>query len=120
MIKSCTNNIEVLREPVGYLVIPIIVTLVYCIYEKFIVFTKYIEYVTFCDRTPLAVLWILECIIGEKVSNSITLRYEQQLSETRRFIAFGPALCLLAAIGMIVWFLIFRAFLYYLGKENKN
>lgn len=77
------------------------------------------EDASFRDRTPLVVLWVLESIIGEKVSNNITLRYEQQLSETRRFIAFGPALCLLAGIGMIVWFLIFRLILYW-GMKTEN
>lgn len=120
MIKCWTNQIDGLSYPEEDLIIPVLVTLIYCIYEKFIVFSVFFNNTTFRDRIPLAVLWVLESVIGANVSSDTIWHYDQQLSETRRFIAFGPAMCLLFAIGMIVWFLIFRAFLYYWGKENKN
>ncbi len=112
MCKCWTNEIDGLSYPEGYLIIPVIVTLVYCIYEKYIVNTVLFNDTTFRDRIPLAVLWVLESLIGANVSSDKIWNYHQQLSETRRFINFGSAICLLAVVGMIISFLFCRTFLY--------
>ncbi len=95
---------------------PVIATLIYVAYERFIVYSVIYQDVTFRDRIPLAVLWILESIIAEIISGNTIWRYDQQIG---RLIAFGSAFSLLSAIGMIVWFPIFRLILYW-GIKNEN
>lgn len=118
MIKSWTNEIDGLSDAAGYFYIPVILTLIYCLYEKYIVFSVIFLKSKFCDRIPLAVFWILEGVIGTMVSCEKVSRYEKQFSGTWN-IGFGVPICLFAGAGMIFSFLIFRGFLYR-EKENKN
>lgn len=118
MIKSWTNQIDGLIDAAGYFYIPVIITIIYCICEKYILFSTILFNIKFRDRIPLAVLWILESIIGTIASYKKIDRYEKQFSDTWN-IGFGVPMCLLAGAGMIVSFLIFRGFLYRNEKSNN-
>ena len=110
MVKYWTNEID-FAYPDLDIIIPVIITLIYCFYEKYIVFSMIFDDTVFRDRIPLAVFWILEGVIGTMVSCEKVSRYEKQFSGTWN-IGFGVPACSFAGAGMIVSFLIFRGFLY--------
>lgn len=118
MIKSWTNQIDGLIDAAGYFYILVIITMIYCIYEKYVLFSSIIFNTKFSDRLPLEVLWILESMIGTIASYEKTSRYEKQFSDTWN-IGFGVPMCLLAGARMIVSFFIFRSFLYRNKKSNN-
>ena len=110
LIKYWTKKIDFAYSDLD-IIIPVIITLIYCVYEMYIVFSMIFDDTVFCDRILLAVLWILEGVIGTMVSCEKVSRYEKQFSDTWN-IGFGVPICLFAGAGMIVSFLIFRGFLY--------
>ena len=118
MIKSLTVDIDNVNSLDELYIIPVIVTLIYCVYEKFIIFSMIFVNATFRDRIPLAVFWILECIIGTLVSCEKVSRYEKQFANDWS-IEFGAPICLLVGVGMILLFPSIRVILYN-EKENKN
>lgn len=117
MIKSLTIDFDNISSENILYIISIIVTLIYCIYEKYFVFTIIYNDTTFRDRIPLAVLWILESVMGAIVSNRIVYCYEEKY-ERAFIIGFRSIECLFAGVILIVSFLFCRVFLY--RKEEKR
>ena len=111
LIKSLTVDIDNVNSLDELYIIPVIVTLIYCVYEKFIVFSVIFFGTSFLDRLPLAVLWILENVIAAIASNRIVFRYEEKY-ERAFIIGFRSVECLFAGVILIVSFLFCRAFLY--------
>lgn len=93
------------------LFIPIVVALLYCVCEKYIIFSIINVNTTLFVRIPLVILWILESVIATIVSNRVVYNYEKQ--DVYRITIIGDSsLCLFIGGILIVSFLFCRAFLY--------
>ncbi len=118
MMKSLTIDRDQLNSLEELYLIPVIVILIYCVYEKYIIFSVIFVNPTFRDRIPLTIFWILECFIGTLISCEKISHYEKQFAKDWS-IEFGAPICFLIGVGMILLFPIFKEILYY-EKENKN
>lgn len=98
-----------------FLFIPIVVALLYCVYERFVIFSVIYVNTTFYVRIPLVILWILESVIAAIVSNRIVYNYEKH-DIYKITILNKSALCLVAGFVLIISFLFCRIFLY---KKRK-
>lgn len=116
MIKSSTVDIDNVNSLDELYIIPVIVTLIYFVYEKFIIFSMIFVDTTFRDRIPLAVLWILESVIGTIVSNRLVYIYEKEYTY-KATSGFRSMMCLIAGVILIVSCLFCRIFLY---KKEEN
>lgn len=105
-IKSWTVNFDVNCLDELY-IIPVIIAFIYFVYETFIIFSMILVDTSFRDRLPLAVLWILESVIGTYVSTGMVSIYENQYNYGFRSIA-----CLFSGWILILSFLICRTLLY--------
>lgn len=94
-----------------FLFIPIVVALLYCVYERFVIFSVIYVNTTFYVRIPLVILWILESVIAAIVSNRIVYNYEKH-DIYKITILNKSALCLVAGFVLIISFLFCRIFLY--------
>lgn len=97
------------------IIIPIIIVLIYFVYETFIIFSKILVDTSFRDRLPLAILWILESVIGTDVSTGMVSIYEKQYNYGFRSIA-----CLFSGWILILSFLICRTILFPYIKGKKK
>ena len=101
-----------------FMLIPAIVTLIiYCVYEKFVLYSFVCADGKFRDTIPLAVIWVLECVIGTLVS-------AQTISAHWHDPEFGPGLttasCPIMGIVLIFSFEFYHVFLYSKNKEAKK
>lgn len=100
-----------------FLFIPIFLTVIYCIYEKFVLYTYICADAKFLDTIPLTVIWVLECVIG-------TLCSGQTISDHWSDPEFGPGLTTVwcAAVGfeMMIAYMYCHLFLYVENKEMKK
>lgn len=99
-------------------IIPIIVAMIYCVYERFIVYSAISVDITFRDRIPLAVFWILECIVGIVISiNTVYNRLPH--SDSEGFTGLVTLWCPFTGFEMMVSFVCCRLFLFVKNKEMK-
>lgn len=93
----------------------IVVTILYCAYERFFIYTVIFPNTTFRDRIPLAVMWIVECVVGRIVSVTT-------INDLWSDPEFGPGLltiwCPITGVIMVVSFLVLRTILYW-KKKNR-
>ena len=101
-------------------VIPIFVTMVYCAYERFIVYSVISVDSTFRDRIPLAVLWILECIIGIMISGDMVYDQIPHSGYGGSFSGLVTVWCLFTGLEMMISFGFCCLFLYVKNKELKQ
>lgn len=99
-----------------YFFVIVIVVLAYCLYERFFVFSRIIANSRFRDRLPLAVFWVLECVIGAVISTEKL--YEYQLQHDYYSSLIGVKTCPYFALVLIWCFALCRIFLYM--KKNRN
>lgn len=100
-----------------FLFIPIVVALLYCIYEKYFIFSVIKINTTLFVRILLVILWILESVIATIVSNRTVYNCEK-LDVYRITILDKSALCLFTGGILIISFLFCRIFLY--KKEEER
>lgn len=101
-----------------FLIVSVMITLFYCVYEKLFVYTVVSADTSFRDRMPPAVFWIVESMIFAIVSNRIVYHYEEKY-ERAFVIGFRSVECLFVGVILIVSFLVCRKFLYR-KKENQD
>lgn len=100
-----------------FMLIPAILALIFCVYEKFVLYTYVCADGKFRDTIPLAVVWVLECVIGTLVS-------EQTICDHWNDPEFGPGLttvwCLIMGIVLVFSFEFYHVFLFTKNKEAKK
>ncbi len=116
MIRSLTVDFDNISKLNELYIISVVLSLIYCFFEKFILFSVFFVDKTFHDRKPLAIMWILESVIGTIVSNRIIFHYEEKY-ERAFIIGFRSLECLFFGGILIISFLFCRIILY--KKEKK-
>ena len=111
LIKSLTVDVHNLNGLEELFIIPVIITIIYCVYEEFIVFSVNFVDTTFRYKISLAVLWIIENMIGTIVSNSLVYNYEKKYTYEATS-GFRAMMCLFSGGILIISFLLCRIFLY--------
>lgn len=101
-------------------IIPMIAAIVYCVYERYFVFSFVSVDSTFRERIPLAVLWILECIIGITISTDAVYEQIPHSGYGGSFSGLVTAWCLYTGLEMVFSFVCCRLFLYVKVKEVKQ
>lgn len=101
-------------------IIPTIATMVYCAYERFVVYSVVSIDSTFRDRIPLAILWILECIIGIMISGDTVYNQIPHSGYGGSFSGLVTVWCLFTGLEMMISFGFCRLFFYVNNKEMKR
>lgn len=101
-------------------IIPMIAAIVYCVYERYFVFSFVFVDSTFRERIPLAVLWILECIIGITISTDAVYEQIPHSGYGGSFSGLVTAWCLYTGLEMMFFFVCCRLFLYVKVKKVKQ
>lgn len=100
-----------------FMLIPAILALIFCVYEKFVLYTYVCADGKFRDTIPLTVIWVLECVIGTLVS-------AQTISDHWHDPEFGPglttAICPFMGIVLYFSFEFYHVFLFTKNKEAKK
>lgn len=113
LISEIIDRTQMLEK---YLFVIVIVVLAYCLYERFFVFSAITANSSFRDRVPLAVFWVLECVIGAVISTEKLYEYKLQHDYSSPLI--GVKTCPNFALVLIWCFVLCRIFLY--KKKNRN
>lgn len=111
LISEIIDRTQMLEK---YLFVIVIVVLIYCVYERFFVFSVIIVDTRFRDRLPLAIFWVLECVIGAVLSTENL--YQYQLKHGYNSSLIGVKTCPNFALVLIWCFALCRIFLY---KKRK-
>lgn len=99
-----------------FLLVPVVITVLYCMYEKLIVYSVISSNTCFRDRIVPAVYWIVESLIAAFFSYIIIHDYEMKYSYGLTN-GWKMRSCLFASIIEIVFFLFCRVLLY---RNKKN
>lgn len=116
MIKSLTVDFDNVSRLNELYIISVVVSLIYCFYEKFIVFSMFYVDKTFHGRKLLSIMWILESVIGTIVSNRIVYHYEEKYE--RAFIIGFRSLESLFFGGILIASFLFCRIILYKKEEN--
>ncbi len=100
-----------------FMLIPVILTLIFCVYEKFVLYTYVCADGKYSDTIPLTIIWVLECVIG-------TFYSAQTISDHWNDPEFGPGLttvwCPIMGIILFFSFGFYHVFLFTKNKEAKK
>lgn len=103
--------------PYAIMLIPVILTFVYCVFEKFVLYSFICPDGKFLDTIPSIVVWIVECVIG-------TFYSAQTVSDHWSDPECGPGLIiawsLMSGFEMIIAIVYFHLILYVNNKEMKR